>query len=106
MSSQYLAADLVDDLDRRHDATQGLSVGLSDFDELTAGLEPGDLAVIAARPGMGKTALMVSIADYVSQEVPTAVFSAEMPAQQLMRRAVALGARVFTESAASSRAPY
>lgn len=94
VSSRDLAADLVDDLDRRREAPRGLSVGLRNFDELTAGLEPGDLVVIAARPGMGKTALLVSIAANVSARTPVAVFSAEMPAHQLMRRSVALTANV------------
>jgi replicative DNA helicase len=94
VSSRDLAAELIDDLDRRREAPRGLSVGLSNFDELTAGLEPGDLVVIAARPGMGKTALLVSIASYVSAHVPVAVFSAEMPSHQLMRRAASLAAGV------------
>jgi replicative DNA helicase len=76
-------------MDSRRERSLGLSVGLSDFDAITGGLEPGDLVVIAARPGMGKSALLVSIADYTSEQVSTAVFSAEMPAQQPMRRAVA-----------------
>src|SRR5690606_22761925 len=65
-----------------------------DFDELSCGLEPGDLIVIAGRPGMGKTALLVSIACTVSEETGVAVFSAEMPAQQLMRRCLALNADI------------
>jgi replicative DNA helicase len=90
VASEVLARELVDDLDSRRDKPRGLSVGLSDFDEITSGLEPGDLVVLAGRPGMAKTALMVSMADSVSARgLPTAVFSAEMPAQQLMRRHVA-----------------
>lgn len=88
--SRQLVSELIDDLDRRSGGPTGLSLGLPDFDELTNGLEPGDLVVIAARPGMGKTALLVSIASTVSGATPTAVFSAEMPAMQLMRRALAL----------------
>lgn len=94
VSSRDLAADLVDDLDRRQESNPGLSVGLVDFDEVSGGLENGDLVVIAARPGMGKTALLVTIAAHVSERAPVAVFSAEMPAQQLMRRALALGSSV------------
>jgi replicative DNA helicase len=90
VSSRELAGELVDDLDRRHDAPRGLEIGLQDFDDLTNGLEPGDLVVIAGRPGMGKTALLVSIAAHVARGRVAAVFSAEMPAQQLMRRCVAL----------------
>ena len=92
---EQLAGELVDDLDRRREKCSGLSVGLADFDDLTCGLEPGDLVVIAARPGMGKTALMVTIADHVSTaNQPVAVFSAEMPAAQLMRRHVARNSAV------------
>lgn len=90
VSTQDLAADFIDDLDSRRTASRGLAIGLSDFDELTHGLEPGDLVVIAARPGMGKTAIAVSIAAHVAQTQAVAVFSAEMPARQLMRRCVAL----------------
>jgi replicative DNA helicase len=85
-----LSRELIDDLDRRREHQVGLQTGLADLDALTAGLEPGDLAVIAARPGMGKTSLLVSIAAHVAKAAAVAVFSAEMPAQQLMRRCVAL----------------
>jgi replicative DNA helicase len=90
VASPQLVGELIDDLDRRSSGPTGLSIGLPDFDAITYGLEPGDLAVIAARPGMGKTALLVSIAAHVSRTQSTAVFSAEMPAMQLMRRALAL----------------
>jgi len=90
VSSAQLAGELVDDLDSRRGRPTGLQIGLADFDTLTNGLEPGDLVVIAGRPGMGKTALLVSVAEHVSRQTPTAVFSAEMPARQLMRRCLAL----------------
>ena len=89
VSAPDLVREFCDDLDRRMDGKRGLSIGLADFDELTGGLEPGDLVVIASRPGMGKTALLVSIATAIDQSRGVAVFSAEMPAQQLMRRCVA-----------------
>lgn len=87
---EKLMRELVDDLDRRQRERIGLNIGLADFDALTGGLEPGDLVVFAARPGMGKTSLLVTIAATVARTVPVAVFSAEMPALQLMRRALAL----------------
>lgn len=90
VSTRDLVPELLDDLDRRRDGQQGLAVGLDDFDALTNGLEPGDLVVIAGRPGMGKTALLVSIAAHVATATGVAVFSAEMPSQQLMRRCLAL----------------
>jgi replicative DNA helicase len=94
IDARQLIGELTDDLDARATAQTGLQVNLPDFDALTCGLEAGDLVVIAARPGMGKTALMVSIASTVSQTTGVAVFSAEMPAHQLMRRCVALHAEI------------
>jgi len=90
VESRTLISELIDDLDRRHAGEHGLSVGLADFDKLTHGLEPGDLAVFAGRPGLGKTALLVCVAAHVSRDLGVTVFSAEMPAKQLMRRCVAL----------------
>lgn len=90
VAAKELVRELLDDLDRRREGLQGLSVGLPDFDAISSGLEPGDLVVIAGRPGMGKTALLVSIAAHVSRSTGVAVFSAEMSAQQLLRRCVAL----------------
>lgn len=83
-----LVGELVDDLERRREGPRGLRIGLSDFDELTTGLEPGDLVVMAGRPGMGKTAWLVSTADMTSRQTDVAIFSAEMSSQQLMRRAL------------------
>jgi replicative DNA helicase len=94
VDARQLVRDLLDDLDARSGGSRGLNIGLLDFDELTYGLEPGDLVVIAARPGMGKTALVVSIASTVSATTGTIVFSAEMPSSQLMRRCIALQAQI------------
>jgi replicative DNA helicase len=94
IASRELASEFIDDLDRRRDKPRGLPLGLADFDGLTNGLEPGDLVVVAGRPGMGKTALLVTIAAHVAQSQAVAVFSAEMPARQLMRRCVALLGRI------------
>jgi replicative DNA helicase len=90
VTAKELVRELLDDLDRRRDGAQGLSIGLPDFDSYSSGLEAGDLVVIAGRPGMGKTALLVSIAAHVSKSTGVAVFSAEMSSQQLMRRCVSL----------------
>jgi replicative DNA helicase len=94
IDARQLIGELTDDMDTRSAGQTGLLVSLPDFDALTCGLEAGDLIVMAARPGMGKTALMVSIASTVSQSTGVAVFSAEMPAHQLMRRCVALHAEI------------
>src|SRR5690606_19591822 len=86
IDAETLAREFFDDLDRRRDGDTGLMLGPPDFDRLTNGLEAGDLVVLAGRPGMGKTALLVSIAAHVSRDRGVAVFSAEMPKEQLMRR--------------------
>lgn len=94
IDARQLVNDFTDDLDARTAGAKGLQIGLPDFDDLTGGLEPGDLVVIPARPGIGKTALLVSVASTVSKDTGTAVFSAEMPSAQLMRRCVALQAEI------------
>src|SRR6185437_8261625 len=85
-----IARELLDDLDARHAGKRGLQTGLADFDQLTGGLEPGELTIIAARPGMGKTATLCTIGAHVSRETWVAIFSAEMPKLQLGRRLLAL----------------
>ena len=66
----------------------GIPTGWPDFDDKTAGLQPGDLIVIAGRPSMGKTSLAMNIVEYAAIQVkcPVAVFSMEMPAEGLIMR--------------------
>ncbi len=95
IDARQLVGEFTDDIDARASGSvAGLQIGLPDFDGLTCGLEAGDLVVIGARPGMGKTALAISIANTAAQTVGTAMFSAEMQSQQLMRRCVALQAEI------------
>ena len=61
----------------------GLSVGLPSVDDKTTGLHPGELIILAARPGMGKTTLALNLARFVSGSLQTAFFSMEMPYEQL-----------------------
>jgi len=73
----------------------GLLTGFYDYDRFTAGLHPGELTVLAARPGMGKTALALNIAWNVGQAEPVAFFSMEMDkARQLITRMVAQAGRI------------
>jgi replicative DNA helicase len=90
IDAKQLVGEFTDDLDTRSRGSTGLRLGLPDLDELTCGLEPGDLVIFAGRPAMGKTALLVTIGSVSSQTTGTAVFSAEMPSAQLMRRCVSL----------------
>ncbi len=68
----------------------GIPTGFTDLDRMTAGLQPGDLIVLAARPSMGKTAFAINIAEHVAMNegLPVAVFSMEMGAAQLAVRVV------------------
>jgi len=75
--------------DNPNDVT-GVPTGFIDFDRMTAGLQAGDLIVLAARPSMGKTALAINIAEHVAlnEGLPVAIFSMEMGAAQLAVRIV------------------
>ncbi len=75
--------------DNPNDVT-GVPTGFYDLDRMTAGLQAGDLVVLAARPSMGKTALAINIAEHVAlnEGLPVAVFSMEMGAAQLAVRIV------------------
>jgi replicative DNA helicase len=92
-SMDSLVVDLLDRVqdmaDNPNDIT-GVPTGFIDLDRMTAGLQPGDLVVLAARPSMGKTAFAINIAEHVAlnEGLPVAVFSMEMGAAQLAVRIV------------------
>lgn len=77
----------------------GLSTGFRDLDYRTAGLQPSDLILIAARPSMGKTAFALNIAEYVAMNnhVPTAIFSLEMSKIQLAKRLISMNSKVDSQ---------
>ena len=68
----------------------GVPTGFIDMDRMTAGLQPGDLIILAARPSMGKTAFALNIGEHVAvkEQLPVVVFSMEMGASQLALRMV------------------
>jgi replicative DNA helicase len=73
----------------------GLSTKFSDLDRMTAGLQPSDLIILAARPSMGKTALAINIAENIAQQDKTVgVHSIEMSKEQLGIRSMGSGARI------------
>jgi replicative DNA helicase len=74
----------------------GMPTGYTRIDQMTSGLQPGDLIIIAARPSMGKTALALNIAEHVAVDngLPVAVFSMEMSSTQLAMRMLGSIARV------------
>ena len=74
----------------------GLATGYVDLDNQTAGLQPSELIILAARPSMGKTALALNIAENVAlrRQEPVAIFSLEMSKESLLLRMLASEARV------------
>jgi replicative DNA helicase len=89
--------DLLDKMKASSSGVTGLSTGYIDLDNQLTGLHSGELIILAARPGIGKTSLAMNIAMHVAlEEEPKAVaiFSLEMPADQLLMRLLASSARV------------
>ena len=74
----------------KRDGLSGVSTGFEKLDKLTSGWQPSDLIIIAARPGMGKTALTLSMARNiaVTKQIPVAFFSLEMSSIQLITRLI------------------
>lgn len=77
----------------------GLSTGFTDLDYRTAGFQPSDLILIAARPSMGKTAFVLNIAEFMALHsgITTAVFSLEMSKDQLVKRLIAMNSKVDSQ---------
>lgn len=82
------AVERIDVLFRTKGALTGISSGFRDIDEMTSGLQPADLIIVAGRPSMGKTSFMMNIAESaaISGESPVLVFSMEMPSDSLVLR--------------------
>jgi len=101
------AVDRIDILHQSDGDITGIPSGYSEFDKLTAGLQPGELIVIAGRPSMGKTTLAVNIAENaaIGSKVPTAIFSMEMPSQQLAFRMISSLGRVDQTHLRTGRFP-
>jgi len=98
-SLKQILPETVDRIDLLHQSDgdiTGISTGFNEFDKMTAGLQGGDLVIVAGRPSMGKTTLAVNIAENASigGKVPTAIYSMEMPAQQLAFRMISSLGRV------------
>lgn len=82
------AVERIDVLFQTKGALTGVSTGFRDLDEITTGLQPSDLIIVAGRPSMGKTAFMMNMAEsaVISGGAPVLVFSMEMPADSLVLR--------------------
>lgn len=80
--------DEIDKLSQQDEDITGLATGYKDFDHMTAGLQPDNLIILAARPAVGKTAFALNIAQNIgtSTDKTIAVFSLEMSAESLVNR--------------------
>ena len=82
------ALDRVDELFHKKSHITGVATGFDEFDNKTAGLQKSDLVIVAGRPSMGKTAFAINIAEHaaIRDKMSVAVFSMEMPGEQLAMR--------------------
>jgi replicative DNA helicase len=90
------AVNRIELLYERDDPITGVSTGFNDLDDMTSGLQPADLVVIAGRPSMGKTSFAMNIAENVAikSKMPVAVFSMEMPGEALTMRMISSLGRI------------
>ncbi|MBI3354255.1 MAG: replicative DNA helicase [Nitrospirae bacterium] len=88
--------ETIERLYEKKEMVTGLATGFLDFDVMTSGFQPGDLIIVAGRPGMGKTAFAMCVTQYVGieKQTPAAVFSLEMTKEQLVLRMLCSEARV------------
>jgi replicative DNA helicase len=88
--------DRIDVMSQSDSALTGLATGYNDLDDMTSGLQPSDLVIIAGRPSMGKTSLAMNIAENaaVGDNKAVAIFSMEMPGTQLAMRMMASLGRI------------
>lgn len=94
------ALDKIEMASRTTGNVTGIPTGFIDLDYKTAGFQPSDLILVAARPSMGKTALVLNIAQHMAfrEDVTVAVFSLEMSKEQLVNRLLSLESRVDSQS--------
>jgi len=88
--------DRIDTLFQSNDPITGVSTGYHDFDNMTSGLQPSDLVIVAGRPSMGKTMLATNIAEHVAidMRLPVLIFSMEMPGEAIVMRLLSSLSRI------------
>ncbi len=91
-----IAHDKLEILAKTKKVVTGLETGLYDLDRITTGFQPGEMIILAARPGMGKTALALNIATYAARTTKKAVaiFNLEMSADMLVNRMISSIGRI------------
>lgn len=92
--------DSIEAAAKNQGSVTGIATGFYDLDYKTAGFQPSDLILIAARPSMGKTAFVLNIAEYVAikSNITTVVFSLEMSQDQLVKRMLSMNSRVDSQA--------
>ena len=92
--------DSIEAAAKNQGSVTGVATGFYDLDYKTAGMQPSDLILIAARPSMGKTAFVLNIAEYVAlkSNITTVVFSLEMSQDQLVKRMLAMNSKVDSQA--------
>lgn len=93
------AMDRIERASKNKGAVTGIATGFADLDYRTAGMQPADLVLIAARPSMGKTAFVLNIAEHVAFKLnkTIAIFSLEMSKEQLVNRLFSLESKVDSQ---------
>ena len=93
------AMNRIEAASRNKGVVTGIPTGFIDLDYRTAGMQPSDLILVAARPSMGKTAFVLNIAQYVAykQNETVAIFSLEMSTEQLVNRLFSLESKVDSQ---------
>lgn len=93
------AKDEIEAASKNSDGVSGVPTGFTDLDRLTSGWQKSDMIVLAARPGMGKTAFVLSMArnSAIDFQQPTAIFSLEMSNVQLVKRMMAMETGISSE---------
>ena len=94
------ALEKIEKASKQSGAVTGIPTGFVDLDYRTAGLQPSDLVLIAARPSMGKTAFVLNIAQHIAfrENMCAAIFSLEMSKEQLVNRLFSLESRVDAQA--------
>jgi len=92
----HASLETIEQLHARRELVTGVPTGFADLDEMTSGLQPSDLVIVAARPSMGKTSLVLNIAQHVGTRTnrSVGVFSLEMSKEQLFLRMLTAEARI------------
>lgn len=94
------AMNMIEEASKNRGAVTGIATGFLDLDYKTAGMQPSDLILVAARPSMGKTAFVLNIAQHVAfhEEKTVAIFSLEMSKEQLVNRLLSLESKVNSQA--------